>query len=120
MFVVSKVLWGRLEVRSFDLVDRQAGDAVVRGVDFTSAGQTRVLTPQWGNVHSFHTAEWTAVFDVLVPPYDALQGRECHYYRLVKQWEGETIKQGQHILLEETTCPDWYRTVPVQYNGVAL
>lgn len=57
--------------------------AVKREIDVNTANQVRYLTPSNGNVHRFRARQWTAVFDLAVPPYDPLQGRPCHYFRVV-------------------------------------
>lgn len=86
MSVVSRVLWGELEVQSYDLVPSSWSNlnaesvAVKHELAVTKAGGVTALTPTSGNIHSFHATEWTAVFDVLVPPYDTEHGRECRYY----------------------------------------
>lgn len=86
MFVASNVLWGQLEVQTYDLVAsalpsfRRERVALRRKPELVGAGDVRTLSPTLGNVHSFKAMEWTAVFDVLVPPYDAERGRECHYF----------------------------------------
>lgn len=98
MFVVSRVLWGRLEVREYDvLTTKWTGHnavskgrvAVRRPPSFTDEGEVRTLSPSRGNIHSFHAQEWTAVFDVLLPPYDAENGRECRYYSAIPFDEGK-------------------------------
>lgn len=103
MYVVSRVLWGALEIASYDVVDRDVNQIVTpqlglgenstrepvhvvqarrKPCDFVGAGEVRALTPHVGNVHSFHAREWTAVFDVLVPPYNENAGRSCTYFQL--------------------------------------
>lgn len=86
MYVVSHVLWGQLDVVSFDLVNRPLPQPpfepwlVTRRTQTTyKQGDVKLLTPVRGNVHSFTAREWTAVFDVLVPPYSERQGRDCTY-----------------------------------------
>lgn len=86
MYVVSHVLWGQLDVVSFDLVNRPLPQPpfepwlVTRRTQTTyKQGDVKLLTPVRGNVHSFRAREWTAVFDVLVPPYSERQGRDCTY-----------------------------------------
>lgn len=104
MFVISRVLWGRLEVREYDLLPKRwsGGEELValrREPSFTEEGETRALTPTKGNLHSFHANDWTAVFDVLVPPYDPQDGRDCRYYEVVDMGEWEK-SSGQKVLLE--------------------
>lgn len=107
MFVISRVLWGRLEVREYDLLTKRwstdEGLVALRGeTSFTEEGETRALTPTKGNLHSFHASDWTAVFDVLVPPYDPQDGRDCRYYEVVDMGDWEK-SDGQKVLLEVRT-----------------
>lgn len=102
MTVVSRVLWGSLEIHSFDVVTNIPVPDGISGVvakrrpdDLVAAGETRWLTPEAGNVHSFTAKEWTAVFDVLVPPYDERAGRSCSYYR-----ERSDLRDDHIVVLE--------------------
>lgn len=96
MCVLSKVLWGSLDVRSYDWADwtrldanRKAG-GVARVVDDEvtySEGMIKLLLPnKGGNLHSFRAANaapvGVAVLDVILPPYDEAGGRACSYYRV--------------------------------------
>ena len=84
MCVASKVLYGELHVRCFDTVEE-----ILTGV-FTARETRReayqapsitLLFPNYCNIHSFEAgAEGCAVLDILLPPYDANQGRQCTYY----------------------------------------
>lgn len=96
MFVVSQVLFGRLKVREYDLLPTKSTTDGMKGrvemrraTSYTESGETRTLTPTKGNIHSFHADEWTAVFDVLMPPYDAEEGRDCKYYETMPLEEGK-------------------------------
>lgn len=106
MTVVSRVLWGSLEIHSFDVVANVPVPDGISGVvakrrpdDLVAAGETRWLTPEAGNVHSFTAKEWTAVFDVLVPPYDERAGRSCSYYR-----ERSDLFNDHTVVLEVCFC----------------
>lgn len=88
MYVASSVLWGRLQVSSYDWVNNGRTSLWTRAQpakkypDFElGEGMVRTLTPTQGNIHKFLAKEWTAVFDVVVPPYDDEQGRSCRYYQ---------------------------------------
>lgn len=86
MYVLSKVLWGELHVQSFDPLGdswpnlKRERVALKNESSITPAGAVRTLTPTSGNVHAFKAYQWTAVFDVAIPPYDPLAGRPCNYY----------------------------------------
>lgn len=124
MCVVSHVLWGELEVQSYDVLPSMVGfdrlRAVKRQVDIIEEGGECSLTPVLGNIHSFRAREWTAVFDVLVPPYNAEEDRECRYF-MVDGGEWERGKGGEDVVfLQETQCPDTYYTISAEYNGTPL
>lgn len=91
MSVLSKVLHGALEVRSYDWTELVADGAHEAKMGFAKTGGPLVKTPEdeaWflsaesGNVHSFGAVEQCVVFDLLVPPYDVDGDRDCHYYRV--------------------------------------
>eukprot|EP00903_Cladosiphon_okamuranus_P015133 g13994.t2 len=48
----------------------------------TASTPSFLLTPSEGNVHAFKAPAACAVFDVLIPPYDAPRGRKCSYFRV--------------------------------------
>merc|ERR1712100_294971 len=41
---------------------------------------TYMLGPEEGNVHELQALEDSAFFDLLTPPYDPDEGRDCTYY----------------------------------------
>nr|ABV22263.1 conserved hypothetical protein [Karlodinium veneficum] len=98
MTVVSKVLHGKLDVKSYNGTDTSQAVPLsmidrIRGRGTT---QLHCCTPSRqlvtssckvirlglvdGNIHSFQALENTAIFDVLTPPYDDSKGRFCSYY----------------------------------------
>ena len=46
----------------------------------TPESPTFCLRPTFANIHSFVAREATAIVDLLLPPYDENQGRDCHYF----------------------------------------
>jgi len=107
MTVLSKVLFGKLKVTSFDRPLPSASPSPPPpkfGGPFTLFGgrgasqqlrcaapvrhtvvapcPTLRLDPVRGNIHEFVAVEHTAIFDVLTPPYDDRSGRSCHYYEV--------------------------------------
>mmetsp|Transcript_13452 Transcript_13452/g.22945 ORF Transcript_13452/g.22945 Transcript_13452/m.22945 type:complete len:278 (+) Transcript_13452:60-893(+) len=169
MSVFSKVLWGEMEIESYDLVrtmplspkskpstngnsplpqskmptlsrDRIGNsnmnninsvlfqkptkvEALVRprDVDIVRSGEVRMLRQFDGNVHSFMARKWTAVFDLVIPPYNTDEGRPCHYYPSpryeMKLDPQELSKRDQTLRLTETDCPRWYFTTRREYEG---
>ena len=133
MTVVSKLLYGRMRVRSYDWAE--AGDA---GVVVDGAGAaTRVprlarlvadreiqspnaplsLYPSDANVHTFHALTDAAVLDVLAPPYAVGAGRDCHYFVETPLGpRGEPCGENEAWLLE-TECPTSFEVNRGLYVG---
>ena len=90
MAVLSKVIQGDLHIREFDVRSssgRRGGDngcekiaELVGDCIKTSADRPWFLGSKSNNIHEFTAISNTAVFDVLLPPYDA-PTRPCNYYR---------------------------------------
>ncbi|ELW61938.1 2-aminoethanethiol dioxygenase [Tupaia chinensis] len=65
-------------------------DAVRAGVlrsraEYTEASGPCVLTPYRDNLHQIDAVDGPAAFlDILAPPYDPDDGRDCHYYRVLE------------------------------------
>ena len=97
MVVASKLLTGKLRVRSFDWVDvddepatatraRRAKCVRSEGSE-VSAGNAPVMVlhaNDGGNIHEFTAVEYACILDVLAPPYDVNGSRPCTYYREAK------------------------------------
>lgn len=134
MTVLSKLLFGSLEVTSYDqpsappaqssgstsllsLLGRSRG---AREPHILSCGSPRRRTvsapceplrlePVSGNIHAFNALEHTAIFDVLTPPYNDLMGRSCHYYEEL----GEVVREGSEALGMELLEVPWPRNLRV-------
>lgn len=83
MYVVSRVLWGCMDVHEFQVVAKTNGGLLADAMPIIvmNEGDTRAITPTQSNIHQFKAREWTAVFDVLVPPYEPRRGRDCNYFQ---------------------------------------
>ena len=103
MTVLMRCLFGETRVKAYDFVDdapwsvdarraRRAGGGTrsARGVDEVvsaangARGATRVLYPRRANVHTLSALSACAVLEVQTPPYRVGQGRDCHYFELVR------------------------------------
>lgn len=104
-----KVLYGKVRIRCFDKLDGPpkpdpdpgtvlAGaegetaqkDAVCLAVlrssgEFTQQSTPCVLSPRMDNLHQIDALDGPAAFlDILAPPYDPDDNRDCHYYRVLR------------------------------------
>ncbi|KAA8491066.1 Plant cysteine oxidase 3 [Porphyridium purpureum] len=151
MIVFSKVLFGELECESYNLISRESSRALMPGksasrlmalglnlprrpgpthavvepnqVDIVRAGEMRSLTPTRANVHSFFSRDkWTAVFDLVMPPYDDEAGRPCTYFDDVCSTGADLNKPSSPGLLQlrEVPCPSWFWTKRGVYKGTPL
>ncbi|XP_077351877.1 2-aminoethanethiol dioxygenase-like [Festucalex cinctus] len=93
-----KVLYGKLRVSCFDRLDRATGERASRpqvgamrrsvlrsSAEYTDASEPCVLAPDRDNLHQIDAVDGPAAFmDVLAPPYDPDDGRDCHYFRVLQ------------------------------------
>eukprot|EP00123_Amoebidium_parasiticum_P021115 comp6179_c0_seq1/m.2010 comp6179_c0_seq1/g.2010 ORF comp6179_c0_seq1/g.2010 comp6179_c0_seq1/m.2010 type:complete len:277 (-) comp6179_c0_seq1:309-1139(-) len=101
MVVLSKVMYGNLQIRSLSWAEGTAGpgntlrptpldtfDVEVRPVvydgvvEVDSSSAPVVLQPRKGNLHTVTATTSACFLDLLAPPYDSNDGqRGCHYYQ---------------------------------------
>ncbi|XP_061601752.1 2-aminoethanethiol dioxygenase-like [Cololabis saira] len=132
MHGVLKVLYGKARIRCFDRLQLQQirpmhepgssmhplpevpaaqVGALRRSVlrscaDYTELSGPCVLEPERDNLHQIHAVDGPAAFmDILAPPYDPDQGRDCHYFREVEVGGVEVQEQGQEVWLMEISQP---------------
>ncbi|XP_023686635.1 2-aminoethanethiol (cysteamine) dioxygenase a [Paramormyrops kingsleyae] len=101
-----KVLYGKVSIRCFDKVDESpaAGtearfhppllpfqrETLRRSVlgsvcEISEDSGPCILTPQKDNLHQIDAVDGPAAFlDILAPPYDSDDGRDCHYYKILR------------------------------------
>ncbi|XP_007030009.2 PREDICTED: plant cysteine oxidase 2 [Theobroma cacao] len=137
MTVFSKLLLGKMHIKSYDWVDpvhsedpvppsqprlaRLKADSV-----FTAPCDTSVLYPTaGGNIHQFTAITPCAVLDVLGPPYSKEDDRDCSYYRDVPCSafpNGETTVREEEEgdlfgWLEEIQVPENSKMDRIEYLG---
>ncbi|XP_059386508.1 2-aminoethanethiol dioxygenase-like [Carassius carassius] len=126
-----KVLYGKVHIRCYDKLDKAVGaesdterqfdpplmpfqgDDVRRAVlrssgHFSDQSAPCILTPVKDNLHEIDAVDGPAAFlDILAPPYDPDNGRDCHYYRVL-QTAGKKSEQssGDETWLLEIPQPD--------------
>ncbi|KAG7354108.1 cysteine oxidase/2-aminoethanethiol dioxygenase domain containing protein [Nitzschia inconspicua] len=60
-------------------------------IDHLQAPDVTVLYPYEGNLHEFVAGpQGAAVLDVLLPPYDNVQNRDCTFYNIQSLWNGKS------------------------------
>ncbi|KAM9809501.1 2-aminoethanethiol dioxygenase-like isoform 1-T1 [Syngnathus typhle] len=110
-----KVLYGKLRVSCFDRLDSQSActhlrpssrpqvGAVRRSVlrssaEYTDVSEACLLAPDRDNLHQINAVEGPAAFlDVLAPPYDPDDGRDCHYFQVL---QGPKLHEREVWLME--------------------
>ncbi|CAN6482879.1 unnamed protein product [Victoria cruziana] len=79
-----------------------------------------------GNIHCFKALTRCALFDVLSPPYSAVDGRHCTYYRKSPRKDipgfirEAGIKASEFVWLEEHQPPDSFVVQRGLYKGRSI
>ena len=161
MSVISRVLYGNLELRSFDIrnttctaeeikkkskgisrwlfpklfstVRRQAHTneklprqevrvhAHENEATMISAPEVTMLYPQKANIHQFTAGKYgAAVLDVLIPPYDAMDGRDCTFYEKAEGFNLNDYydheEEDRMCLLQVKEQPFWFQCLAGNYE----
>jgi len=130
MHVFGRLLYGQMQVRSYNPgpVPNDFRSKLPEGTWFGTPCENRVmgpvpatymLGPGEGNIHELIALEDCAFFDVVVPPYDAEQGRHCTYYTMV---EGRVARDPNKASREPfrflvPSDPGDFSTEPLTYTG---
>uniref|UniRef100_M4B003 2-aminoethanethiol (cysteamine) dioxygenase b n=2 Tax=Xiphophorus TaxID=8082 RepID=M4B003_XIPMA len=129
MHGVLKVLYGKVRISCFDRLERHGGGtqaapplppaqmgALRRSVLRSSAEYTEesgpcVLSPERDNLHQIDAVDGpTAFMDILAPPYDPDDGRDCHYYQVLTNSEPNSAdgKEKEVWLMEISQPPHFW------------
>ncbi|XP_069467296.1 2-aminoethanethiol dioxygenase [Ambystoma mexicanum] len=126
-----KVLYGTLSIRGFDRLQESAGGCASpppfsppvlpfqRGSlrralrrtasHFGPASPPCLLSPHRDNLHQISALDGPAAFlDILAPPYDSDDGRDCHYYQLLQPAAESQDQAGK----EEENREVWLLEIP--------
>uniref|UniRef100_A0A1A8N1R5 2-aminoethanethiol (Cysteamine) dioxygenase b n=1 Tax=Nothobranchius pienaari TaxID=704102 RepID=A0A1A8N1R5_9TELE len=132
-----KVLYGKVRISCFDGLERPSGStqatpplppaqmgALRRSVLRSSAEYTEesgpcVLSPDRDNLHQIDAVDGpTAFMDILAPPYDPDDGRDCHYYKVLPEPEVTNTEQKEkQVWLVEISQPPSFRCEGEPYPG---
>jgi cysteamine dioxygenase len=91
--------------------------------EYTEASGPCVLTPHRDNLHQIDAVDGPAAFlDILAPPYDPDDGRDCHYYRVLeplkpKEASGSACDLPREVWLLETPQADDFWCEGEPYPG---
>lgn len=130
MTVFSKLLLGKMHIKSYDLVDpipetcentpRQSELKLAKlkaDKVFSPPCETSVLYPTTGgNIHEFTAVTPCAVLDVLGPPYSKQDGRDCSYYR-DHPYAAFSNGENKAVAKEENTCYRWLEEIEMPENS---
>ncbi|EME30663.1 Plant cysteine oxidase 5 [Galdieria sulphuraria] len=129
MTVITKVLWGELDVDSFDFIEKDKfvchhmGGEGVQYPSFTMrAGDCQLFYPFKANLHEFKARRRCAIVDFMWPPYNPAEDRDCHYFMSqphlgLRRNDTETEKL---VYLQRIPCPSYFYTQEVLYRGPPL
>nr|GMD35874.1 plant cysteine oxidase 2-like isoform X2 [Ipomoea batatas] len=145
MTVFSKLLFGSMQAKSYDWVERVAtcnkdnGKNLQQGLfpqlarvhvekELTAPCEASVLFPAaGGNLHCFKAITACAILDVLGPPYSESEGRRCTYYQdfpfprfsdSVELEADEDVKS--YVWLEEREKPEEFVVYGAHYTGPTI
>ncbi|XP_056464769.1 2-aminoethanethiol (cysteamine) dioxygenase b [Gadus chalcogrammus] len=129
-----KVMYGKTRITCFDRLDLSplsgtptgpSGSlrrSVLRSTgEYTEHSGPCVLAPHRDNLHRIDAVDGpTAFLDILAPPYDPDDGRDCHYYKVVPGEAG--APQGSEVWLMDISQPHdfWCGSEPYPGPGVGL
>ncbi|CAH9088071.1 unnamed protein product [Cuscuta epithymum] len=142
MTVFSKILFGEMHIQSYDWADGSLADSTLSNAcgvrlakrkvnsEFSAPCKSSILYPDECNMHCFRALTACAVLDVLVPPYDDLQGRHCQYYldypfaNFSVEGEGASVprvaEEESFVWLKERAMPEDLTIVGTLYKGPKL
>ncbi|XP_056385001.1 2-aminoethanethiol dioxygenase [Hyla sarda] len=115
-----KVLYGKVRISGFDKVEPQpaaSSGALVRAAlrstgEYSDSSPPCMLSPHRDNLHQISAVDGPAAFlDILAPPYDPDDGRDCHYYKLAPsspEQSGDGAAEASGVLPREV----WLLEIP--------
>ncbi|CAK6978322.1 -aminoethanethiol (cysteamine) dioxygenase b [Scomber scombrus] len=140
MHGVLKVMYGQVRISCFDRLQgaqhgalQGAQHGALQGAQhgalrrsllrssavYTEHSEPCVLSPDRDNLHQIDAVDGpTAFMDILAPPYDPDDGRDCHYYRVLREAEEEQQQQQmKEVWLMEISQPPEFWCGSEPYPG---
>lgn len=124
MSVISRVLYGSLHIKSYDLIKDGAAasgkkhKARLRVDKTITAPYTTELLPDHSNLHELVGDDdiGCAFLDIITPPYHSNEGRDCTYYRVIDSSDCNSEK----TVTLESYFPLDFDVVTEAYHGPHL
>ncbi len=86
--VLSKVLYGKMMVKSYDKLSPDSSEKIRAAIHpnqlITAPGPPRIVYPNKNNIHEIVAEEDSAFFDIITPPYEP-NVRDCNYYQIISE-----------------------------------
>jgi len=101
MTVISKLLFGKVRLQSYDWVTKSSSGGTAKKVldeILLPPVKPHILYPSQSNLHCFTAVDPCAFFDILMPPYN--ETRKCSYYKIEKE-ENDLVE------ISEIDVPDF-------------
>eukprot|EP00871_Galdieria_phlegrea_P004499 jgi/Galph1/504/GphlegSOOS_G5238.1 len=127
MTVITKVLWGELEVDCYDFNERDkflshhmGGYGVQYPSFILKPEEYQLFYPFRANLHEFRARRRCAILDVLWPPYNPAEDRDCHYFEAQvdrRTRTQETKHKERPVFLKRIPCPSDFYTESEPYRG---
>jgi hypothetical protein len=97
--------------------------AFKNGVDHLQAPSVTMLYPYEGNLHEFVAGpHGAAVLDVLLPPYDNVQNRDCTFYNIQdvssSNYNGDIKKNKEPCFIVPTGQPENFHCISGKYRDL--
>ncbi|XP_038816836.1 2-aminoethanethiol dioxygenase-like [Salvelinus namaycush] len=142
MYGMLKVMYGKVRITCFDRLDKSSSvasdtqfnppllpfqrGALRRSIlgsvgEFTEESGPCILTPDRNNLHQIDAVDGpTAFLDILAPPYDPDDGRDCHYYKVLQSAPDSEDKKAdgqKEVWLMEVSQPSEFWCGGEPYPG---
>eukprot|EP00731_Ephydatia_muelleri_P022452 Em0015g35a len=118
-----KVLLGSMVVTAYSKPSSKAQGLLrcplVPKIQLSPSSEPCCLYPSQANIHEIHTGDEPVAFlDILSPPYNPSQGRDCTYYAIKSADKtAKDEESSRSVWLQPIQIPSWFACVPQPYIG---